>query len=146
MSVGSMGVDLYRMDAVDVRGPAVRIAQMEVERLRRELAEATHRAEVAEAQLRRVHMAIRQAKDAIRQAKAERNRMLEDARRLADEIVSRAEQDASTSGGGAPGGRTGIVSNWAAGDPDLDQRFDDFLQNAPEPDHTRQWILRDGSG
>ncbi len=115
--------------------------------LRRAVAEADERCRVAEAQLLRVHRAVRAIKADARGAKERRNQILESAKQHASELIRQAQYEAERIQPGfvAPD-PTSLYESWAAHDPSLDDRLDEYLQNELEPDRSRDWILGDRSG
>lgn len=121
--------------------------EVENARLRAALVEADERYRVAEEQLLRVHRAVRAIKADARGAKERRNQILESAKQHASELIRQAQYEAEKIQPGfvAPD-PTSLYESWAAHDPSLDDRLDEYLQNELEPDRSRDWILGDRSG
>ena len=82
-----------------------------------QLEQAQRRADVAEAQLRRVHAAVRDFKQ--RQLNAQRDAAAAQALRVVPE------------------------KSWGTEDPTLDVRFDEFINGEGAEDAARKWILAD---
>lgn len=115
--------------------------------LERALAAETARADIAEEQLRRVHIAVRAFKQSQANAKGRRDQLMRAARAQADKIVQDAKRTAGTSPAAAtspaagPAGPSSLYSSWLVADPGLDDRLDDYLQSEFEPDRSRDWML-----
>lgn len=116
-------------------------ATLRIARLERELAAATARADVAEEQLQRVHIAVRAFKQSQTNAKARREELLRVARANADRIVREAKDRADTQL--PPASTNSLYNSWAVSDPSLDERLDDYLQSDFEPDRSRDWMLNE---
>jgi len=119
----------------------------ENDNLRAALADAEERCRLAEEQLLRVHRAVRAIKADARGAKERRNQILESAKQHASELIRQAQYEAERIQPGfvAPD-PTSLYESWAAHDPSLDDRLDEYLQNELEPDRSRDWILGERSG
>ena len=115
--------------------------------LRTAIADAEERCRLAEEQLLRVHRAVRAIKADARGAKERRNQILESAKQHASELIRQAQYEAEKIQPGfvAPD-PTSLYESWAAHDPSLDDRLDEYLQNELEPDRSRDWILGERSG
>lgn len=122
--------------AVTDEATALRVAELE-----RELAAATARADVAEEQLQRVHIAVRAFKQSQTNAKARRDELMRSARAQADKIVREAKQNVDAQRASVPPGSAGLYGSWLVSDPGLDERLDDYLQSEFEPDRSRDWML-----
>lgn len=117
--------------------PTLRIARLE-----RELAAANARADVAEEQLRRVHIAVRAFKQSQTNAKARRDELLRAARANAERIVRDArDQSVQPAPEAKPSENGSVYGTWMVSDPGLDERLDDYLQSDFEPDRSRDWML-----
>lgn len=114
---------------------------LRIARLERELAAATARADVAEEQLQRVHIAVRAFKQSQTNSKARRDELIRAARANAERIVRDAKAQADLSQPDGPQGPSGLYSSFLASDPGLDERLDDYLQSDFEPDRSRDWML-----
>lgn len=114
---------------------------LRVARLERELEAANARADVAEAQLQRVHIAVRAFKQSQTNAKSRRDELMRAARAHAEKIVREAKQKVEAQ----PPEREGasIYGTWMVSDPSLDERLDDYLQSDFEPDRSRDWMLNE---
>lgn len=110
-----------------------------IARLESELVAATERANVAEEQLRRVHIAVRAFKQSQTNAKNRRDDLMRAARAQAEKIIreakQRTEEETRTSDEGS------LYGSWLVGDPTLDERLDDYLRSDFEPDRSRDWML-----
>lgn len=116
---------------------------LRIARLERELAAATARADVAEQQLQRVHIAVRAFKQSQTNAKARRDELLRAARANAERIVREAKEHVADTSAAVTSSPSGIYSSWAVSDPGLDERLDDYLQSEFEPDRSRDWMLNE---
>lgn len=114
---------------------------LQVARLERELAAAGARADVAEEQLQRVHIAVRAFKQSQTNAKGRRDELLRSARAQAEKIIREAKQNADAQPSTADG--ASIYGTWMVSDPSLDERLDDYLQSDFEPDRSRNWMLNE---
>ena len=95
-----------------------------VAQLHAELSQAQERARVAEEQLHRVYLAVREYK--ARQMRA---------RQAADAAREAAEHEQPQ--------RSGLYESWAVVDPSLDERLSEFLGSDFEHDRSRDWMLGD---
>lgn len=109
--------------------------------LERALKAETTRADVAEEQLRRVHIAVRAFKQSQTNAKNRRDELMRSARAQAEKIVREAKQVAGPPANSGPAGPNSLYSSWLVADPGLDDRLDDYLQSEFEPDRSRDWML-----
>lgn len=115
---------------------------LRIARLERELAAATARADVAEEQLQRVHIAVRAFKQSQTNAKARRDDLLRAARANAERIVREAKDRADSQvPSEVRSNPSSLYNSWAVSDPSLDERLDDYLQSEFEPDRSRDWML-----
>lgn len=105
--------------SIHLDSPALRIEQLEAR-----VHAAEQRAALAEEQLRRVHVAVREFKKKQLEARA---------------AQARAQIEEQP---GTPTDRTEIYSAWATSDPSLDDRLDEYLSSGFEPDRSRDWMLR----
>jgi hypothetical protein len=112
---------------------------MKIAHLERELAAANERANVAEEQLRRVHIAVRAFKQSQTNAKSRRDDLIRAARAQAEKIVREAQQNTAQATTSA--GQGSVYGSWLVSDPTLDQRLDDYLRSDFEPDRSRDWML-----
>ncbi len=112
-----------------------------VEQLERDLADAKARADVAEEQLRRVHIAVRAFKQSQTNAKGRRDELMRSARAQAEKIVREAKQNVETQPPTSDG--ASIYGTWMVSDPGLDERLDDYLLSDFEPDRSRDWMLNE---
>ncbi len=104
--------------STELQSPAARIVELETQ-----LRAAEERANVAEEQLRRVHVAVRAFKKKQLEARAAQ---------LKAQVASATPVD----------DRTNLYSSWAVSDPSLDDRLDQYLSSDFEPDRSRDWMLR----
>jgi cell division septum initiation protein DivIVA len=113
----------------------------QIARLERELAAERNRADIAEEQLRRVHIAVRAFKQSQTTAKLRREELMRSARAHAEKIVREAKTEAGATSSSGPAGPSSLYSSWLVADPGLDDRLDDYLQSEFEPDRSREWML-----
>ena len=119
---------------------------LRVARLERDLAAATARADVAEEQLQRVHIAVRAFKQSQSNAKIRRDELMRSARAQAEKIVREAKHHVDASQppvSSTSSESTSLYGSWLVSDPSLDERLDDYLQSDFEPDRSREWMLNE---
>lgn len=101
-----------------------------IARLQAELAQAQKRAVIAEQQLARVY-------ESIRAHKARQMQIYQE-----QAAVARQEAQAAAAAATAPQQEAPAAEpSWPVVDPTLDERFEEYLDSALQPDKARRWML-----
>lgn len=111
-------------DVLRVQQTHLQTSSERIQDLESRLLMAENRATVAEEQLRRVHKAVRAFKKRQLAARAAQMRASSQAARQQE-----------------PARNPNAYSSWAAPDPSLDERLDEYMANEFEPDSSRDWML-----